>query len=315
MKTTRLALNTMAVFAACLFCSTLAQAQASRTWVSDGGNDGNPCSKAQPCRTFAGAIIKTAAGGKITCLDMGEFGAVTITKSLTIDCRRTRGDILASSINGVVINAMSTDKIILQGLDVDGDGAGGLDGIRFLAGGSLHVEETTVSNMTNGINVGLNQAANAEVYVINSYIRNNSNVGMFVSNANAGTINVVVERTTSENNVFGIIGRGGTRMDLRNSVISGNSTTGVLSEVNIAAGPISIINVINCSVTGNGTGLSAGNSAAFGQGNLRVSGTTISFNTTGVTAGSNGVANTFNDNTLRDNVINGAFTMPPLTKN
>jgi hypothetical protein len=244
---------------------------------------------------------------------MGQFGSVTIGQSVTIDCRRTRGDILSPSVNGVVINAATTDKIILQGLDIDGDGLGGLDGIRFLAGGSLHVEETTVSNMTNGINVGLNQAANAEVYVIDSLLRNNSTIGMFVSNAGAGTINVSIERTTSENNAFGLIGRSGARIDARNSVFSGNSTTGILSEV-VVAGPISIINVINCAVTANGTGLSAGASAAANQGNLRVSGTTISFNSTGVTAG-NGNASTFGDNILRDNTAPGAFTGPVLTKN
>ena len=314
MKTTRLAMNMMAAFVTCLFCSTLVQAQTQRTWVSDSGNDGNPCSKASPCRTFAGALAKTMAGGKITCLDMGQFSPVTIAQSLTIDCRRTRGDILSASVNGVVINAGTTDKIILQGLDIDGGGAGGLDGIRFLSGGSLHIEETTVSNMANGINVGLNQAANAEVYVINSLLRNNSSVGMFVSNTNAGTINMSIERTTSENNAFGLIGRGGARIDARNSIFSGNSTTGILSEVNTGAGPLSIINVINCAVTANGTGLSAGANSVVGQGNLRVSGTTISFNGTGVTAG-NGNANTFSDNILRNNSADGAFNGAPLTKN
>lgn len=312
MKITRLALNMMAVFAVCLFCNTLAQAQATRTWVSGVGDDANPCSRTAPCKTFAGAISKTAAGGEINCLDPGGFGAVTITKSIAIDCHSTEGGILAASTNGVVINALTTDKIILRGLDINGGGgSGGLDGVRFLAGGSLHVEDTTINNMTNGINVGLNQTASAEVYVKNSYIRNNSNVGIFVSNSNTGIINMVVERTTSENNVFGMIGRNNSRIDVRNSVFSGNSTTGILSEV-LTAGPISVINVFNCSVIGNGTGLSAGSGA--GQGNLRVSGTTISFNSTGVTAGT-GIASTFADNILRDNGAPGAFTLPALTKN
>jgi hypothetical protein len=314
MKTTRLALNMVAILAVCLFCSTLANAQATRTWVSGVGDDANPCSRTAPCKTFAGAISKTAAGGEINCLDPAGFGAVTITKSISIDCHHTLGGILAASVNGVIINALSTDKIILRGLDIDGaGGAGGLDGVRFLAGGSLHVEDTTINNMTNGINVGLNQAANAEVYVTNSYIRNNSNVGLFVSNAGTGVINMVVERTTSENNVFGMIGRNNSRIDARNSVFSGNSTTGILSEV-LTAGPVSVINVVNCSVTSNGTGLSSGNSSTANQGNLRVSGTTISFNATGVTAG-NGTASTFADNILRDNTAPGAFTLPALTNN
>jgi hypothetical protein len=309
-----MALNLMAAFTICLFCSTLAQAQATRTWVSGVGDDVNPCSRTAPCKTFAGAISKTAAGGEINCLDPAGFGAVTITKSISIDCHQTIGGVLAASVNGVIINALTTDKIILRGLDINGaGGAGGLDGIRFLAGGSLHVEDTTINNMTNGINVGLNQAANAEVYVKNSYIRNNSNVGIFVSNAGNGVVNMVVERTTSENNVFGMIGRNNTRIDARNSVFSGNTTTGVLSEV-LTAGPVSVINVTNCSVIGNGTGLSSGNSSQANQGNLRVSGTTISFNATGVTAG-NGTASTFADNILRDNAAPGAFTLPALTKN
>jgi hypothetical protein len=217
-------------------------------------------------------------------------------------------------VNGVIINALATDEIILRGLDINGaGGAGGLDGIRFLAGGSLHVEDTTINNMTNGINVGLNQAGNAEVYVKNTYIRNNSNVGIFVSNAGTGLVNVVVERSSSENNVFGLIGRNNSRVAVRHAFFSGNSTTGILSEV-LTAGPISIIDVIDSLVTNNGTGLSAGNSAQANQGNLRVSGSTISFNGTGVTAG-NGAANTFADNILRDNTANGAFTLPALTKN
>ena len=314
MTKVRFTISIMATFAVCLLCSSLAQAQATRTWVSGVGDDANPCSRTAPCKTFAGAISKTAAGGEINCLDPAGFGAVTITKSIAIDCHYTGGGILAASVNGVIINALSTDEIILRGLDINGaGGAGGLDGVRFLAGGSLHVEDTVINNMTNGINVGLNQAANAEVYVKNSYIRNNSNVGIFVSNSGNGIINMVVERTTSENNVFGLIGRNNARIEVRNGVFSGNSTTGILSEV-LTAGPVSVINVINTAVTSNGTGLSAGNSAQANQGNLRVSGSTISFNGTGVTAG-NGVASTFSDNILRDNTAPGAFTAPALTKN
>src|SRR5688572_32386552 len=78
-----------------------AHAQATRTWVSGVGDDANPCSRTAPCKTFAGAISKTAAGGEINCLDPGGFGAVTITKSITIDCEDTQGSILASATNGV----------------------------------------------------------------------------------------------------------------------------------------------------------------------------------------------------------------------
>lgn len=49
--------------------STLAHAQATRTWVSGVGDDANPCSRTAPCKTFAGAISKTAAFGEINVLD------------------------------------------------------------------------------------------------------------------------------------------------------------------------------------------------------------------------------------------------------
>src|SRR6476661_5452683 len=82
-----------------------ASAQATRTWVSGVGSDANPCSRTAPCSTFAGAISKTAAGGEIDCLDPGGFGAVTITKAITIDCNGVAGGILASGVNGVIVNA------------------------------------------------------------------------------------------------------------------------------------------------------------------------------------------------------------------
>ena len=172
MKLTRLALSALAVFAVCVFFAPLAHAQATRTWVSGVGDDANPCSRTAPCKTFAGAISRTAAGGEINCLDPGGFGGVTITKALTIDCVHTVGGVLASLTNGIIVNAGLTDRIVLRGLDIHGVG-NGFDGIKFIAGGSLHVEDSVISGMQNGINIG----AGNEIYIKNTYIRNNSNVG------------------------------------------------------------------------------------------------------------------------------------------
>lgn len=314
MKQMRLTLNVLAILAVGLFCSTFAQAQATRTWVSGVGDDANPCSRTAPCKTFAGAISKTAAGGEINCLDPGGFGGVTLTKSITIDCRMTEGGLLAANTNGVIINALTTDKIVLRGLDINGGGgAGGLDGIRFLAGGSLHIEDSQINNMTTAINVGLNQTATAEVYVKNTYIRNNSTLGVFLSNAGAGTVVVTIEKSTIENNAFGIIGRNNTRATIHDSVISGNTNNGILAEVQSGA-VTAEINVDSCIVTGNGTGLSSGTNAVANQGILRVSNTFISHNGTGVTAG-NGMALSFGDNKLQGNTAPGAFTAGTLGKN
>src|SRR5690349_12008044 len=102
-----------------------AQAQASRTWVSGVGNDANPCSRTAPCKTFAGAISKTAAKGEINCLDPGGYGTVTITKSITIDCSGTFGSILNSGgINGINVNdsataTPNTADVIIRGLSIN----------------------------------------------------------------------------------------------------------------------------------------------------------------------------------------------------
>lgn len=122
-------------------------AQATRTWVSGVGDDANPCSRTAPCKTFAGAISKTAAGGEISTLDPGGFGAVTITKSITISGDGTLAGILSAGTNGVIINAGASDRIVLRNLSINGAGTG-LNGIRFLAGGRVELDNVTISGVT-----------------------------------------------------------------------------------------------------------------------------------------------------------------------
>src|SRR5437764_8693801 len=144
MKLFRFALFAAIAAISSLGAMTLAQAQATRTWVSGVGDDVNPCSRTAPCKTFAGAISKTASPGIINCLDPGGFGAVTITKSIQIDCTGTLGSVLSSGVQGVIINALTTDKIILRNIDISGAG-------------------TTIG--TNGVNVA--QAASVSMYDVN----------------------------------------------------------------------------------------------------------------------------------------------------
>src|ERR1700720_4282523 len=132
-------LGLLGLFVAVGFNVAPAQAQASRTWVSGVGDDANPCSRTAPCKTFAGAISKTAAAGEINCLDPGGFGTLTITKSITIDCTETPGAVLASGVNGFNIQAAATDVITLRGLDIDGTGITlGGKGISVQTAGTVH---------------------------------------------------------------------------------------------------------------------------------------------------------------------------------
>src|ERR1700756_5323776 len=114
------------LFMICLL-PIVAQAQATRTWVSGVGDDANPCSRTAPCKTFAGAISKTAPGGEINCLDPGGFGAVTITKSVTIDCHEIFGSVLVSGTNAINI-AAAGGNVTLRNLNLNGLVQNGLKG-------------------------------------------------------------------------------------------------------------------------------------------------------------------------------------------
>src|SRR5690349_18092506 len=108
-------------FALLLFGVQTTYAQATRTWVSGVGDDANPCSRTAPCKTFAGAISKTATGGYINVLDPGGFGGVTITKSITIDGGPFHAGILAAGVGvkGIIINNVGA-KVVLRNLDIEG---------------------------------------------------------------------------------------------------------------------------------------------------------------------------------------------------
>src|SRR5947209_3944353 len=135
MNHVRLALG-IVLAAGLVWVSTLpVEAQATRTWVSGVGDDANPCSRTAPCKTFAGAISKTAISGEINCLDPGGFGAVTITKSISIVCDYTEGGVLANGTFGFNINAPAGSIITLKGQDVEcGSGTGnfGTNGVQIL---------------------------------------------------------------------------------------------------------------------------------------------------------------------------------------
>src|SRR6202521_1683920 len=120
MKATALVLGLLS--AGCLMFGTqAASAQATRTWVSGVGDDANPCSRTAPCKTWAGAISKTAAGGEIDALDPGGFGAVTITKAITLDGGGGQvASVLVAGTNGINVAAGPTDVVIIRNIRING---------------------------------------------------------------------------------------------------------------------------------------------------------------------------------------------------
>jgi hypothetical protein len=142
--------------------STLAHAQATRTWVSGVGDDANPCSRTAPCKTFAGAISKTATGGEISVLDPGGYGTLTITKSITINGDGTLAGVLsAGATQGFLVNIttnQTSDKVVIRNISINGAGTGSR-GVRVLDGQEVILDNVTITGLTDaGVDVAQSQA-------------------------------------------------------------------------------------------------------------------------------------------------------------
>src|SRR5882724_12969766 len=251
---------------------TLAQAQATRTWVSGVGDDANPCSRTAPCKTFAGAISKTATNGEIDCLDPGGYGAVTITKSITIDCTGTGGNILAGGTNGVIVNATNasaTDPlriVRLRGLSINGSGNGtrsGIRGVSIVSALEVHIDDVVIDNFVQQAVADV-RGNTGKLFVTNSNFRNNG-VGIGLA-PTSGTLNVSIDNTAVEGNGIGIAAGPSVNVVVSRSVISGSSTNGIDAQ----GGQIA---VTSSTISSNNVGVQAS------SGTVRLYDNNIMFNT------------------------------------
>lgn len=204
-----------------------AHAQATRTWVSGVGDDANPCSRTAPCKTFAGAISKTASGGIINTIDPGAYGTVTITKPITIEAESGQAGVLASFTNGIIVNAPTGSTVILRGLQIDGAGSG-LSGIRVL-GGDVFVEDCVIRGFRGspGVAINLEASVKSRLFVSRSTIVGNL-IGM-LSNPTASTGAVIRDTIIERNQQYGVRGIG------QHSVISLNDTAILGTAVGVSA--------------------------------------------------------------------------------
>jgi hypothetical protein len=270
-----------------------ASAQATRTWVSGVGSDANPCSRTAPCSTFSGAISKTAAGGEIDCLDPGGFGAVTITKAITIDCNGVAGGILASGVNGVIVNAGVNDRIVLRNLSIQGVGTG-INAIRFLAGLHLTVENVRISGFTT-IGIDVSKSASGNLYVRDTYITNvPKGIRLFTG---AGGINAQIDGTRFDSLATSAleVASGSTVASITRSVIMNSGIA-----LHTTGG--GFINADNNVIAKNTTGV---NAAAAGS-SIRISRNAFQDNGTAVTFAGGGTVSTRGDN----NVVGPAGLAP-----
>ncbi|MCG2633043.1 hypothetical protein L6654_41520 [Bradyrhizobium sp. WYCCWR 13023] len=287
-----------------------AQAQATRTWVSGVGDDVNPCSRTAPCKTFAGAISKTAAGGEISVLDPGGFGAVTITKSISITNDGVgEAGILAAGTNGVVINAGPNDLVSLRGLVIDGAGTG-INGIRFLTGVGLNVQNCVIKNFSGAgsgiqfVPTGVSRLSVSDTVISGNGIGSTGG-GVFVGaqSAGANTIRASLSRVQLQMNGFGVKvdGSGGTGavyMTVSDTVVSANSGNGLWAVAPQGAS-ISRIIVDRTSLVNNaGTGiLSDGAPSA-----VLVNNSVVTGNTTGISFVNGGSLSSYKTNAILFNI-------------
>ena len=288
-----LIVRTLTALALALVLGSLAQAQATRTWVSGVGDDASPCSRTAPCKTFAGAISKTAAGGEISALDPGGFGAVTITKSITINGDGNLTSIVASGTNGININAGASDVIILRSLSLNGIGGLGLNGVRFNTGAMLVVENCAIYGFSQA-GIDLEPAASTTLAVKNVSITGGA-TGVKV-NGSSGSVNASLSNVSIRGSGNGIDALFGTT-DVRDSTISQSSVTGVLAE----AGSVT---VVNTALTGNNVAAQAQTGAT-----VRLSNVDVFDNSTGFGCGGGTLASAGN-NHKKGNIGGGAACAP-----
>jgi hypothetical protein len=288
-----------------LFGAALLNAQASRTWVSGVGDDANPCSRTAPCKTFAGAISKTAAGGEIDALDPGGYGGVTITKAITLDGGSGQvASILVSGTNGILVAAGVADNVVIRNLSINGingTGQGGLNGIRFTSGKSLRIENCNINGFTQrGIDVSPNNATGnpPTVSVINTTSNDNGDSGIRSSVSQRVLVSIVNSRFNN-NGIYGIFAGDYSRFSVNGADSSGNGTAGFVALAN--AGDV-VMNVSNSTATNNsvatnvaGTGIQAGGGIAASI--VRLYGVVIMSNfPNGMVTGSNGSIVSFGHN-------------------
>jgi hypothetical protein len=262
-----------------------ALAQATRTWVSGVGDDANPCSRTAPCKTFAGAISKTTAGGEINALDPGGFGALTITKSITIDGGGGQvASVLVAGTNGIVVSAGASDVVTLRNLRMDGlrhTPTAGLNGVEIISGQAVHIESCNIFAFSeNGILVEPSGGA-PMVFVNDSVLSDNGN-GAVVAPTGGVFARLLAVRTQA----------------------NGNSAIGFSAN---GAGGTPVVELEQSQAFGNGTGLSV-----IGNGDAVINGSQFIDNGTGINVGTGATVFSYENNAIDGNGTQVVGSLTPL---
>jgi len=296
----RFTIKVLAIATFTLAIASISQAQATRTWVSGVGDDANPCSRTAPCKTFAGAISKTANHGEIDALDPGGYGAVTITKSITIDGGGGQvASVLAAGSNGVNISATSTDVIILTNLRFQGlRGAAtpGLTAIKINTAAAVYVTHCEILNW-NVHGIDDVRTAGGKLEVDRTSIINSGQTGVHIEPSSGSTqLNFHITNSLLSGNVAaGIIAGNGVLGIVFNSVVTGSGNAGIFVEQTVAGN--TNVSVDQCVVGKNGVGFQANTANS----TIRVSNTTAADNASLATIVGGGAVSSYGNNQTSGN--------------
>jgi hypothetical protein len=282
--------------------SSGALAQATRTWVSGVGDDVNPCSRTAPCKTFAGAISKTAAGGEISVLDPGGFGGVTATKSITFNGTGTLAGILSAGTFGVQVNdsasgSPGTSVVIIRDISINGAGTGTF-GVRVVSGKTVMVDHCWIYGINSATGRGIDVAVSGtlNLKVINSVIENVTEDGIHL-NSTGAQVNAMISNTE-------IMNCGGDGIEAAANVRAGVSNSRIFLNGNgiRTTGANSLFNLDDVFISQCGIALQASATSA-----IRVSDSIIAQNSTGISQ-NGGTVDSFQGNSLIGNSTPGAFS-------
>ena len=305
MSKLRFTFSTLTVALVVLMGASIANAQATRTWVSGVGDDVNPCSRTAPCKTFAGAISKTAAGGEIDALDPGGFGAVTVTKSIIIDGTTGAGfgSILASGVNGVNVNDSATGTpntivVRLRNLSINGAGTTlGLNGVNFTSGATVHVENCVIRNFSgDGIRLSSNTASRV---IVSDTVISQVGDGIEVAGTPATNHALSVDRVQVTRATNGVSISGRCSGAISNSVMTLNTGAAVI--ISTVAGGASIIDTENCQMNFNAVGVQPNAQGVIRLSNAHMTGNGNCLNFNG------GTIATYNNNRIFGNAAGENF--------
>ena len=315
MSKVRFTLNILALAIFTLTVASMAQAQATRTWVSGVGDDVNPCSRTAPCKTYAGAISKTAVHGEISTLDPGGFGAVTITKSITIEGTEGQGygSILHSGTTGVSIPfdnftavGESQKSVRLRNLNINGSGgsggnaSSGLRGIRISGGitasdnSEVIIEDCVIDGSFGNPGRGIEDVRKGTgvLVIADTTIRNMGGAGVSIATVSGDDgIKLSMENSRIYNCLFGIAAGSNTKATVYNSVFTNNGT-GLLLEDLDGGGVTTEMGVDHCVVSNNTTGFNSSTAST----TIRVSNTTAMNNGTLQTGAGGGTVLSYGNN-------------------